>query len=244
MKRINLPTLILALLVAAPAHAQAPGRDLAGCLKRAETNAEGGFEWALAWEDRGGGEAARLCQAIALFHRGDFQAAATRLEDLAASPAAGDGAADLWARAGSSWLRAERGAQAERAYGEAIRLRPKDAELRIDRAIARAGAERYRDAVEDLTQALALNPRSGEALVLRAEAHRALGNLPQAQSDAAKALEIKPDDPDALLLRGNLRALSGDVAAARDDWQRVTRLDPDTTAARAARVNLARTGQN
>jgi tetratricopeptide (TPR) repeat protein len=224
-----------------PALAAEPGRDLPGCLRRAETSPEAGFEWALGWEDSGGGEAARLCQAMALYHRGEFQAAATRLEDLAAAPSAGAAAPDLWARAGWAWVRADRAAEAERAYGEAISRRPKDPELRIDRAIARAGAERYWDAIQDLDAALALAPGAAEALVLRAEAHRALGNLAQAQADVARALESKPDDPDALLLRGNLRASAGDLPGAREDWRRVARLDPDTTAARAARDNLART---
>ncbi|WP_207480002.1 tetratricopeptide repeat protein [Arenibaculum pallidiluteum] len=238
-----LSALVLGLMPLA-ARAQStvpvPGQDLAGCLQRVERSPEGGFEWALAWQDRGGGDAARLCQAMALYHAGNYAGAAARLESLARTPGLAAQAPELWARAGAAWLRGNRPAEAERTYAEAIRLRPDDAELRIDRAVARATAERYWEAVEDLDRAIALKPDAVEALVLRGQAHRALNNLPKAQADAAQALRIAPNDPEALLLRGNLRALAGEVGPAREDWQRVARLDPDSAAGVAARDNLAR----
>ena len=129
---------------AAPADREAVNhaRESTACLKLAERAPDAAFDSALTWEDRGGGDMARLCQAMALFHQGQFQAAATRLEDLV--PTLGsdtaEGASSLLARAGWAWLRAGNPDRAERAYGAALERTPQDPELLIDRAFARAEA--------------------------------------------------------------------------------------------------------
>lgn len=227
---------------AAPASQPAAAAEPASCIARAEQTPDAGFESALAWEDRGGGDHARLCQALALFHRGQFEAAAQRLEALVPTlgAQAPEAAASLLGRAGWAWLRAGQPGRAEAAYTQAIGQQPDDPELLVDRAFARAEAERFHDARDDLDRAIALRPGTAEAYVYRAQAHRELGDLALARDDVARALELAPADPEALLLRGNLSALAGDVATAREDWSRVVRIDPGTTTARAARENLER----
>ena len=234
---------------AAPADREAVNhaRESTACLKLAERAPEAAFESALTWEDRGGGDMARLCQAMALFHQGQFQAAAMRLEDLV--PTLGsdtaEGASSLLARAGWAWLRAGNSDRAERAYGAALERTPQDPELLIDRAFARAEAQRYQDAVEDLNRAIAIAPNSAEPYVYRAGAYRSLGKQDKAMEDVQRALALEPSNPEALLLRGNLRAAGGNQDGARADWQMVTKVDPDTANARAASDNLKRlqTGQ-
>jgi tetratricopeptide (TPR) repeat protein len=229
---------------AAPADREAVNhaRESTACLKLAERAPDAAFDSALTWEDRGGGDMARLCQAMALFHQGQFQAAATRLEDLV--PTLGsdtaEGASSLLARAGWAWLRAGNSDRAERAYGAALERTPQDPELLIDRAFARAEAQRYQDAVDDLNRAIVLAPNKADPYLYRAGAYRSLGKQDKAMEDVQHALALEPSNPEALLLRGNLRAAAGNQDGARADWQMVTKVDPDTASAHAASDNLKR----
>ena len=208
----------------------------------AERAPDAAFDSALTWEDRGGGDMARLCQAMALFHQGQFQAAATRLEDLVPTLGSNtaEGASSLLARAGWAWLRAGNTDRAERAYSAALQRTPHDPQLLIDRAFARAEAQRYQDAVADLDRAIELSPNEAEAYLYRAGAYRSLGNQSKALEDVDHALALAPSNPEALLLRGNLRAARGNQDGARADWRMVTKVDPDTANARAASDNLKR----
>lgn len=257
MKRLNIPparsissALALAALVAASpgtASAAAPlagamAQEMSACLALAEKVSDDAFESALAWEDRGGGEHARLCQALALFHRGQFDKAAPRLEELVPSlGAAGpEEAASLLAQAGWAWLRAGNVVRAEASYDRAIALSPGDPDLLVDRSFARAEGGDWAGAADDLSRAIELRPGMAEAWMYRAEARRALDRPAEARADLDRALELDPQNPEALLMRGNLRAETGDVAGAREDWTRTARIDPDTTTARAAEDNLKR----
>lgn len=238
---------VLALVAVHPAFAAPdvgpdPRQALPECLRLAAEAPDAGFEKALVWEDKGGGDAARECQAMALFHRGQFQEAGIRLAALAPKLDARDPAvaANLYLRAGWAWLRAGRPAEADTMFTEALNRRPDDPEIYIDRAFAREELERYWDVVDDLTEAIARAPDRADIYIYRAEAYRALGNLGLAAGDLGEALERDPANPDALLLRGNVRALDGDVERAMEDWRRVLRLDPDTPAAHAAEDNIAR----
>ncbi|EWY40342.1 hypothetical protein N825_37160 [Skermanella stibiiresistens SB22] len=250
---LALATLVAALPASAaerkPAPHAAPDREAverarqaASCLQMAEKTPKAAFESALTWQDRGGGDMARLCQAMALFHQGQFQASATRLEDLV--PTLGkdtpEGASSLLARAGWAWLRAGDSDKAEKAYTAAIDRSPRDPELLVDRAFARAESERYWDAIEDLNRAIGMAPKRAEPYLYRAGAFRALGNDSKALEDVGVALALEPGNPEALLLRGNLRAVTGNPDGAKSDWRSVMRIDPDTTSAKAASDNLAR----
>jgi tetratricopeptide (TPR) repeat protein len=229
---------------AAPADREAVNhaRESTACLKLAERAPDAAFDSALTWEDRGGGDMARLCQAMALFHQGQFQAAATRLEDLVPTLGSNtaEGASSLLARAGWAWLRAGNPDRAERAYGAALERTPQDPELLIDRAFARAEAQRYQDAVDDLNRAIVLAPNKADPYLYRAGAYRSLGKQDKAMEDVQHALALEPSNPEALLLRGNLRAAAGNQDGARADWQMVTKVDPDTASAHAASDNLKR----
>lgn len=232
-------------VLAAPSPESAVGgrnNELAACADQAERRPDEAFQAALRWQEKGGGDLARLCQALALFYKGDFRAAATALEILAPILGKDDpkAAASILARGGWAWLRAGDDARAERLYTAALEKQPDDVDLLIDRAFARAEAERFWDAIADLDGALAKDPKRSDAYLYRATAHKALSNYRQALGDIDKVLELKPGDPEAILLRGNVKALAGSLAAARDDWSLVTKLAPDSDSGRAAATNLER----
>ncbi|WP_181449437.1 hypothetical protein [Azospirillum thermophilum] len=238
---------LLSLLIAAPraAHAdQATNRNsqIASCAALAESRPEEAMETATRWQQAGGGDLAGLCQALALFHQGAFKEAGSRLEELAPRLGRDDpkAAASILGRAGWAWLRAGDQTRAERLYTDALARQPGDVDLLIDRAFARAEAERYWDAVADLDAALVKDPSRADAWLYRASAHKALMNSRQALGDIARALELKPGDPEAILLRANVKAMSGDFTAAREDWVLLRRIAPDSEQGRAAAANLER----
>jgi tetratricopeptide (TPR) repeat protein len=234
--------LALALvLAAAPAHA-ATVTDFATCARLAEQTPADALPAAQAWLDHGGGDAARLCRAEALFLHGDFAPAGEVFEALATSSIARTPvqAANLYDRAGLSWLRAGDAARAEKLITTALERLPGDTDLLIDRALARAEGKRYREAIEDLSEVLKQAPRRAEIYLYRAEAWQALNRLDQALADADHVLTLKPGDGEALVLRGTLHALSGDATGARLDWREVIRREPDSANGKTAAERLSR----
>ncbi|HYE52022.1 MAG TPA: tetratricopeptide repeat protein [Azospirillaceae bacterium] len=230
---------LAAILLATPAMAQ-PARSLSQCLNKAQELPDFAFEEARLWEKEGGGGDARLCQAMALLFRADYAAAAERLEALLPTLTLPKATmAGLWARAALANVQAKRPERAEAAYAQAILLTPSDPDLLIDRAILRAGQQRFWEAVADLDRAVALAPRRAEAYVLRAAARRQLAQDGTAADDLARALEIDPGNVDALLARGNLRAARGDHGGAREDWLKVRQLAGDAAQGRDAAANMA-----
>jgi tetratricopeptide (TPR) repeat protein len=108
----------------------------------------------------------------------------------------------------------------------------------MDRAIARAGMERYWDVIADLDRTVELAPRMAEAWLLRAQAHHVLALDAKSLADVEEALRLSPQSGEALLLRGNLRAAKSDVVRARQDWEAVRRVAAGTPAAAIALQNL------
>ncbi len=241
-RALALAGLLLAGMAAAPlpASAQAMFTGRAACLQRAEDLPDFAFEEAKLWEKQGGAADARLCQALALMLRGDWELAAPKLEASAQELTRDSAAAraDLWSRAALSWLNAHKLDQADAAYGKALALMPDDIQILTDRAIARASAERYWEAIEDLDKVIAKAPKQAEAWLLRAQAHRILALNSKAMDDVEMALSLAPQNGQALLLRGNLRADAGDGVRAKADWESVRRVAPGTPAAENATDNL------
>lgn len=246
-KAAFLPALAVTILAAwggpAPARADGPPQgELRNCIALAETAPDAALERARAWEGRDGGDRARLCQGMALFHKGDFAEAGKRLEALAPVLGQGDGraTASLLGQAGWAWLRAGDAGRAEAIYTQALEHTPGDVDLLIDRAFARAEAERFWDALTDLDDAIGRDAGRADAYLYRAAAHKALSNLPMALDDVNRALELRPGDGEALVLRGAIKAAAGKPDAAKADWDLVLSREPDSSAARTARTNLMR----
>jgi tetratricopeptide (TPR) repeat protein len=214
-------------------------KEYAACMALARSEPNAAFESALAWQDRGGGPAARHCAAVALIGLGQHREAAARLEALAEGLAP-ELRIGVLGHAGQAWLLA---GEIDRAYAvqsAALGLAPHDPALLVDRGVTLAEAGRYWEAIDDLDRALELDPRRVEALVFRASAYRRVDALELAADDLERALARRPDHPEALLERGIVRRLSGDEAGARRDWLEVLRLAAGTPAADTARENLER----
>ncbi len=241
--------LICLFMAAAPVRADTPaglpdaGKRYQDCMRLARTKPAEGLERAIAWEEHGGAGGARHCAAVALFGLGNFDAAAMRLEELAWSlpvDSPDSVRVQLLSQAGQAWLDARKPDKAHAVMSAAVDLAPRDPELRIDRAMALAAAQRYQDAILDLSAALIADPASVDALTLRASAYRLSGRRKAAKADIDRALALAPENPDALLERGILRQLAGDRAGAARDWLRLVNRHADTPAAAIARRNLKR----
>jgi len=231
-----------ALLGAAPARADRDA-DYAACVAQIDKDAGTALDVANGWAQRGGGFPARHCGALALLKLGQYETAATLLEQLAADMAHGqaDLSVEALAQAGQAWLMAHKTERAYAAQTAALKLRPRDVDLLIDRSITLADAKNYWEAIDDLNQAIVLDPRRADAHVLRASAYRYVDSLELAGEDVAAALALEPRNLDALVERGIVKRLTNDPSGARQDWLTVLRAaPPDSPAAELARDNLAK----
>ena len=242
-RRLLAAAALLAMSAATPAVGQVDDEsEYAACLRLLDHDAKAAFESALAWQDAGGGAAARHCGALALVRLGQPGEAAARLETLAADMADARPwlRAGVLAQAGQAWLTADEPERAHAAFTVALEITPDAPEIYIDRAQALAQAGAFWEAIDDLGRAIELAPGRADAYAFRASAYRYIDNLELALDDAERALAITPDDPIALLERGNIRRLSGDDAGARADWLHVISVAPGGHAADDARSNLGR----
>jgi tetratricopeptide (TPR) repeat protein len=200
----------------------------------------GANAFAEAWEATGGGDGARHCLALSQVALGNAEAGATLLEKLASlSRAPALARAAVFGQAGQAWLMAGDATRAFAAATLALTLSPDDADFLIDRSIAAATLERYKDSIADLDHALSIDPKRDDALVFRGAAYRHLNQMDRAQDDIDHALLLDPENPDALLERGILRQRQSNPDGARADWERAIALAPDTATADLAQQNLA-----
>lgn len=210
------------------------------CVRSIDLNPGDTFEEALIWRDRGGGLPAERCAALALIALRQPGEAAVRLEALSHRPGAGPliDRAELLTQSGNAWLLAGQPKLAEDTFSAALKLTPRDAEIWIDRARARAAQNNYADAENDLTNALTIATDHPEALVLRAAARLKRGNNAGYRADIAAALKANPRFPEALVERGSIRAADGNIQGARADWIAVLAAVPQSPAAEVARARI------
>ncbi len=214
-------------------------REYRSCMTQAKRDPGQAFESALAWRDMGGGDAANHCLAVALMGLKQYAEAAKRFEALAQNTRKeAPFKAKLLAQAAQALLMDGQTGRADAALTSALKLKPNDVDLLIDRGFVRASLRRYREAVADFDRAIALIPGRADAFVFRAGAYRYLGEPEKALADANQALVINPDHPDGLLERGIILRLKGDKAGARKDWLKVLSDYPGSAAARVAGANL------
>ncbi len=247
--------LLIALLAATPALAQVksnnkgtpapdtldPAKTYELCLDTARLYPEQGVEFAGKWVGLGGGEPAKHCQAVAMLGMREYGEAATRLEELAQnSKRSNDVRAGMLAQAGQSWMLLGDYERANAAQTSALQLKPNDPKLLIDRAVTRAEAKNYWEAIADLDAAIAADAKSADAYAFRASAYRMVSEDELAIDDADRALELDANNLSALLERGILRRMKRDDKGARQDWLRILQIAPESDTARVARSNIER----
>jgi tetratricopeptide (TPR) repeat protein len=210
------------------------------CMTLAQKDPKQAAAEAKSWADKGGGEPAQHCAAIAYLGMGLYSEAAHRLETLAERSVAQGGQlrAEMFAQAGQAWLIAGRSDKALAVQTRALELKPNDVEVLIDRSITLATAGQVWDALDDLNRALQLAPDRADALVFRASAYRSLDSLDLAETDIERANRLWPDSPEVLLERGSIRKQRGNLAGARADWLRVLTVSPNSPAGEQARRDL------
>ncbi len=243
-----------AALAPLPAHAQTLITDPATCARRAFAEPAQTLTLARAWEEAGGGNAARHCAALALMAGGEYRQAGDLLAALAAEMAADPALANapqpaaddaptrervrVHAQAAQAFQAAEETDKALAQIDAALALAGRNVDLLLDRAVIAGGAGRYPEALETLDRAAAIAPKRVEIWLYRAGALRALGLPGEAAIEIEQALQLKPKDPAALLERGAIRRATGNLAGARADWQAVRQLDPGGPLAAEAEANL------
>lgn len=222
------------------AQEYANAQEYSACMTLASRTPEDALSSAETWEQRGGGDAAKHCAAVALIGMGKFADAAQRLQALGSSMPADQAllAAQILAQAGIAWQAARENERALVAQTAALKLAPKDVGILIDRSATQFFLGKCWEAIDDLNAAHDLAPERIDILVLRASAYRCVEAFDLARDDVDRALSMRPDDPEALLERGTLRHLAGDDAGARQDWLRVAEIAAGTPAADAAQQNL------
>ncbi|MEM9668391.1 MAG: tetratricopeptide repeat protein [Pseudomonadota bacterium] len=192
---------------AADAGRIAEAERLGACLAKIKEDPEEAYEDALAWVGEGGRPFARACTAEALLELGHYEEAAIRLEDLANAEGSGSLSQRVvyLTKSGNAWLVAGQPEAALVTLNNALRLNPRDVNLRVDRAVALMALERWQEAEEDLSDALVSLINPGEAYRLRAETRLNLGNLDGAREDVTKAIELDIEDVDAHVLNGLIK---------------------------------------
>lgn len=227
---------------AQPATPQTRASDEAeykACLELAQKKPDSAVERAKAWWDSGGNFGPRHCLAVALVHQESYLQAARLLEDLANDAQQEIAAlkADLFDQAGQAYYLAGMNAEAVGAYDRAIAIRPRDADFRIDRAVARDELGQHFEAIDDLNLAIEIAPDRAEAWLYRANAYRHVNSLDLALDDANRAVALSRS-PEALLERATIKALRKDQAGARADLQAVVKLAPDSEQGKEAAKRL------
>lgn len=240
--------MVAAILLACPASAWAKDARIIdhsfqyrACMTLVQKDPSAAYESGGGWLQQGGANAARHCMALALLKLGRNADGAKLLEELAQAMARTDDAPlipDVLGQAGQAWLESGDTSRAYAVQTTALKLRPNDPDLLIDRAVTLAEAKNYNEAVDDLTKALEKSPRNLDALVLRASAYRFVDKLDLASADIEAALAAKADAPEALLERGIIRRLRQDPAGARADWLKVLALAPQSRSGDLARANI------
>jgi len=227
----------------APETQSDPNQIYANCMATARSNPEAAEADAQAWLAEGGGGAAEHCLAVALIGLGRYAEAGEALEKLARALPQTESStiADLFGQAAQAWLLDGSYDRAIAVLDQSIKLAPYNVEFLIDRAVARASAARYWEAIDDLNEAEEMAPGRPDILVLRATAYRFVEVPELAKEDLDRVLAKDPRNPDALFERGMLNAMAGDIAAAREDWQLVVQIAPGSVAAETAKENLAAT---
>ena len=120
-------------------------------------------------------------------------------------------------------------------YTQAIRLRPGDTEVYVERAQARLAQEDYAGVIADCTAALDRDARLALAFNLRGIAMRQSGRPQQALAEFTRAIELAPNETN-YFQRASTYQVLGQHALAIADLNEVIALKPDGTPAFYARA--------
>lgn len=130
--------------------------------------------------------------------------------------------------AAQSLRRQGRFKEAERAYRDVLRTRPRDAGLLVELGLVLAfqGETRFADARATFERSLSIAPDNLDAVLGLARIDLYTNALDSADARLALVLVKRPNDRDAQALRARVRLARGDAAGAEDDFRRLATLAP------------------
>lgn len=237
----------------AQAQGTAAGQDrYQDCLGLVETDAKKARTEAQDWYIKGGGVAARHCEAMALFSLARFKEAAELFEKLAGELIIGEGVteyayerrdllkAELYTHAALSWQAA---GQDDKAYNNfSVALIGASAQMRhdlyLERGLLQMARRENLAAVKDFTEVITLSPEESAGYHRRATAFRHLKSYHRARRDLDRALKISPTAPELLLESGILYRVAGDREAARAQWEKIIKQGTTGEFRKLARQNI------
>lgn len=236
---------ILLALAAAQAAPQGEEAMFKNCTSLVASKPEQAISMANDWRIKGGGIAARQCLGMAYATLERWAPAASVFQQAAEEADAARDArrSDLWVQSGNSWLAADDGAKARKAFDAALATGLLTPELRgevhLDRARAAVALADLPAARIDIDKGLELVPADPFAWYLSAAMALREGNMAKANAHISKAMELAPDDANVLLQAGTIVGTSGDIAAAKAYYARAARVDPNSQAGKAAQAALS-----
>ncbi|MHC4415960.1 MAG: tetratricopeptide repeat protein [Planctomycetota bacterium] len=156
---------------------------------------------------------------------------------LAAEP--GAGSAEAWFEHGQVCETEERLEEAERAYREALSIRPRFPEAQFNLGNVLRGLGRLEQAEERYRTALDQNPALAVAWYNLADLLDETGRVDEAIASLHRALDVSPAYADAHFNLACFYEQTGLTGAASEHWQAYLKLDPTSEWADVARKRLS-----
>jgi tetratricopeptide (TPR) repeat protein len=143
-------------------------------------------------------------------------------------------------REASQALAEDRYEDADRAFAEALRLNPLEAEAYVGRGEVNKALGRFQDAYLHYATGLHLDPANATGWYDMGNLFFRVGQHAAAIDCYDHAQGLDPADLRIYVNRGNAYAQLGDMEAARRDWEHAVREDPQGSIGDKARGNLER----
>ncbi len=229
------------------------------CLDMAERAPDRAINMALVWQGEAGGVPARHCEAIGLFHLGEYSEAAIRFEKIAEDMRIGKDMpvrqekrivanktllAEMYGQAANAWLLADELVRAEAAVNTAMSLAEQNTQqmvdLMLDKAQIAAADGYFHVSLELVEKVMIMDKGRKDILLYAASSARGSEDYIKAQFYLDQFQDIFPDNITGYLERGNLEDALGHPGLARKSWIKVIELAPESVDAEAARANMER----
>ena len=101
----------------------------------------------------------------------------------------------------------------------------------FNRGLAELQANKFEEALRDLSKAIELNPKNSKAYINRGIVQSALGSAPGAEADFTQAITLDPKSSDAFYNRGKVRNDMTDFDGALEDYNKAIELNPRDSSA-------------
>jgi tetratricopeptide (TPR) repeat protein len=129
--------------------------------------------------------------------------------------------------------------QAEKEYGDALRLQADLPEVHLELGEVYAGAFQWDKAEKEFRAQTRLQPGNAEAVYRLGAALLEQGKVHEARTELMRADKLMPDMPETLYSLGKAASLENDGAAAEKEWTTLLSLEKESPLAAQAHFGLA-----